>query len=339
MTNSQMVDRLTGVLTSFKNTSILVIGDIMIDQFIWGKVSRISPEAPVPVVDVTNETFLLGGAANVLNNIFALGGQAVICGVIGRDAMGDKICDMLQERGLSQHALVRLDDRPTAVKTRVVAHNQQVVRVDREKKGPVTGKALKELLRCIENTLPQIKGIIVSDYGKGVITRDFMDGLRAITKDTAPIISVDPKVGHFRRYRETTIITPNHLEASQATGIDITDMETLIKAGKKLLHDINCQSVIITRGEAGMSLFEGDGRVTHIPTVARQVFDVTGAGDTVIAALTLGMLAGLDLKDAAMLANFAAGVVVGEVGTSVVTPEKLRKAITSFDHMEQLTAL
>lgn len=321
------LDRLLAAIDRFPEIQVLVVGDVMLDSFIWGKVSRISPEAPVPVVDVTRETRLLGGAANVVNNLISAGGRARLAGVIGRDRQARAIARMLGERGVDRDGLIVDPDRPTSMKTRVVAHAQQVVRFDREDRTPLSREVNEQLLDFIAAAAADVSAVIVSDYGKGVINRGLMNGLRRIFKSPGRILAVDPKVNNFPLYRKVTVITPNHHEAAQGAGLTIDSEAGLRKAGRKIMADLDCASVLITRGEQGMTLFEHDGVISHIPTVAREVFDVTGAGDTVIALLTLGLAAGLSLYEAAVLANFAAGVVVGEVGTSAITAAKLKKSV------------
>jgi D-beta-D-heptose 7-phosphate kinase/D-beta-D-heptose 1-phosphate adenosyltransferase len=309
-------------LKKFSKTGILVIGDLMVDQYIWGKVKRISPEAPVPVVEVTDENLLLGGAANVANNVISLGGKVFIAGTIGQDDLGKLLVNKFLEKGYSTDGIVVDRNRPTTVKTRVIAHSQQVVRFDREVKSDISKSTLSHIADYVKSCLPHIQGIIISDYSKGLITRKLV---KTIVEIAGPkkFIAVDQKTGHFGYYKNVGLITPNVNEASSGSGIEIVDEKTLIFAGKLLLKKLQCSAVIITRGDEGMSLFEKNGRITHIPTCAREVYDVTGAGDTVIAALSLSHAAGAKLSDAAIIANHAAGVVVGEVGTSVATQRSI----------------
>ncbi len=313
------------ILTGFERKRILVIGDLILDRYIWGKVNRISPEAPVPVVEVTRENFLLGGASNVANNIISLGGYATIIGVAGCDRGGEILKKMLEERGIHCDG-VFWSSRPTTVKTRVIAHSQQVVRFDREDKAKVDGKILKGLLDCIHTGMPEHDAVIISDYKKGVVSSELV---REVIRQSRPkkiFVSVDPKVGHFHCYKNVSLITPNVAEASIASGIEIRDEKSLLAAGRSLLRKISCDAVLITRGEQGMSLFRKD-KVVHIPTVAKNVYDVTGAGDTVISAFTLAFAAGASLEESAVIANHAAGIVVGEVGTAVATIEQLGKSL------------
>ena len=321
------------LIQAFRQKNILIIGDIILDRYIFGKVSRISPEAPVPVVDVARESFLLGGAANVANNIIALGGKVTVAGVVGKDRAGDVTRELLAASGISSEGIIE-DSRPTTVKSRVIAHNQQVVRFDREDRRKLEGKSLEIFLKYIKGVLPQFDAVIISDYQKGVVTAALVKAVVKFAKQKRTFVAVDPKVGHFHLYKNVSIITPNLMEASQGSGIEIKDERSLLRAGKTLLSRISCSSVLITRGEEGMSLFERDSakgiKVTHIPTVAVKVFDVTGAGDTVIAAFTLAHAAGASLRDSAIISNHAAGIVVGEVGTAVATPETLIQSLA--DH-------
>ncbi|RJQ19740.1 MAG: D-glycero-beta-D-manno-heptose-7-phosphate kinase [Nitrospiraceae bacterium] len=318
----------------FKDTGILVIGDLMVDQYIRGRVKRISPEAPVPVVEVTDENLLLGGAANVAHNILSLGGKVYVAGTVGRDESGKILVDKFSESGINTDGIVIDGDRPTTVKTRVIAHSQQVVRFDREVKADISHSTLSLILGYVKERLPEIKGIVISDYCKGLVTRALVKKVLELVGPRV-FVSVDPKIGHFDYYKGVSLITPNINEASFGSGIDIIDGKTLIAAGNALLRKIRCRAVIITRGDEGMSLFERNGKIIHIPTCAREVYDVTGAGDTVIAALTLCRAAGAKLEDAAMIANYAAGIVVGEVGTATATQQDILKSMRTCTPVEK----
>ena len=316
------------ILSEFKKKKILVIGDLILDRYIWGKVKRISPEAPVPVVEVTDEQFLLGGASNVANNILSLGGHATIVGLAGNDRAGEILMEMLEKKGI-QCGCVFLSRRPTTVKTRVIAHNQQVVRFDKEVIDKIDGKALRELRGYILNNLQSHDAVIISDYKKGVVSSELVRDIVKYSRQKNIFVSVDPKVGHFHYYKNVSLITPNVMEASIASGIEIKDEKSLINAGESLLKKLSCTAVLITRGEHGISLFKRK-KVTHIPTVARNVYDVTGAGDTVIATFTIAYAAGATMEEAAVIANHSAGIVVGEVGTAVATQEKLIESFKTF---------
>jgi D-beta-D-heptose 7-phosphate kinase/D-beta-D-heptose 1-phosphate adenosyltransferase len=321
------------IISQFRKKKILVIGDLILDRYIWGKVDRISPEAPVPVVEVTAENFLLGGASNVANNVVALGGRATIVGVAGNDIAGGIMMKMIEERGIQCGGVFWSSTRPTATKTRIIAHNQQVVRFDRENKDKVDGKVLKGLIEYIRNATPNHDAVIISDYKKGVISSELVTEVLKHSKPKNIFVSVDPKVRHFHCYKNVSLITPNIMEASVASGIEIKDEKSLVNAGRALCKKISCDAILITRGEYGMSLFEKD-KVTHIPTVAKNVYDVTGAGDTVIATFTIAYAAGASMEEAAVIANHAAGIVVGEVGTAVVKIDQLRKSLGINDKLK-----
>jgi rfaE bifunctional protein kinase chain/domain len=320
----ESAEELLRTIDRFSQATVLVIGDIIMDEYIWGDVSRISPEAPVPVVDVRQETKMLGGAANVLNNIASLGGKAILCGVVGEDERGKEILEKISALGFTTEGILMEKDRQTTIKTRIVAQSQQVVRFDREVRRQVREENIRKLLNFIRSLTKQIDAMVVSDYGKGVVSAPLMEGLRELLSGSQIVLAVDPKTGNFEYYRGIDVITPNHHEAGAFCKMVISDEDSLIKAGKLMLSELNCRSVLITQGKDGMTLFESNGEVTHIPTVARKVFDVTGAGDTVISTFSLGLASGMDLKTAAVIANFAAGIVVGEVGTSSVKAEKLK---------------
>jgi D-beta-D-heptose 7-phosphate kinase/D-beta-D-heptose 1-phosphate adenosyltransferase len=326
LTKSEVQEMITAI-QSFPDCRVLVVGDIMMDQFLWGEVSRISPEAPVPVVKVERETFLLGGAANVVNNLLGLKGQVLLAGVIGADGMGRRLIRKLQSLGTTIEGIVVEEGRPTALKTRVIAHHQQVVRVDREKVGPVLPETLKTMLSIIKKNIHRIQGIIVSDYGKGLVSMELMTELKKMAGKQALPIVVDPKPPNLNWYDRVGLITPNQLEAEKFVGKKIESKEELLWAGRYLLKKTNCDSVLITRGKEGMTLFSKNNKIDHIPTVAQKVFDVTGAGDTVIATLMLGLVSGMNMKKACMTANYAAGIVVGEVGTAAVQANDLIKVL------------
>ena len=313
----------------FSDARVIVVGDIIMDEYIWGDVSRISPEAPVPVVDIKEETKMLGGAANVLNNIASLGGTAILCGVIGDDQTGQEIVERVERQGLRTDGIITESRRPTSVKTRVVAHNQQVVRFDRESRKKLGVESVEKILDFIQRMQDGYDAIVVADYGKGVISVELMEGLRGLVLNSSAILAVDPKIGNFECYQNVDVITPNHHEAGAFCRMEIVDRESLVRAGKQMLSELNCRSVLITQGQDGMSLFENSGEISHIPTVARKVYDVTGAGDTVISTFCLGLASGLDPKSAALISNFAAGIVVGEVGTSTVKAEELKQVVNN----------
>ena len=319
--------RLKEAINKFDQAKILVLGDVMLDEFIWGKVSRISPEAPVPVVNIHSESMMLGGAANVVANIHSLGGKAYLSGVIGKDSAGEAVCRELRKRNINEEGLVIDPKRRTILKSRVIAHSQQVVRMDRENREEIGQSIFTQLLNYIKSLLPKIDAFIISDYGKGLITKKLLQELLPLAKSSKKIITVDPKLGNFFSYREVSLITPNKQEVERALGVEIREEDDLFKAGEEILKRLRCESLLVTRGEEGMTLFEPNSKAVHIPTVAKEVYDVTGAGDTVISALTLGLSCGLSKEEAAHLANLAAGIVVGEVGTATVSPRELEEVI------------
>lgn len=322
-------DALRRYVDGLSDTKVVVVGDILMDEYVWGDVSRISPEAPVPVVEVKQETKMLGGAANVVNNIASLGGTPILCGVIGDDQTGREIVDTMMQQGLRTDGIIREPGRPTSIKTRVVAHNQQVVRFDREERKRLEDESIKRILDFVRQMKGGYEAIIVTDYGKGVISAELMEGLRKLLSDSKTLIAVDPKTGNFEFYQGVDVITPNHHEAAAFCRMEIVDEESLVQAGRHMLNELNCRSVLITQGKDGMTLFERNGEISHIPTVARKVFDVSGAGDTVTGTFTLALAAGLTPRQAAVLANLAAGIVVGEIGTATVTASRLKEVLLS----------
>ncbi len=315
-------------LDKFAGKRVLVIGDLMLDHYIWGSVKRISPEAPVPVVDVLSESVLLGGAGNVAHNIRTLGGEAFLCGVLGNDDAGRRLIRELKLIGVGLSGVVLEEERPTTQKTRIVAHQQHVVRYDHEKVINLLPKTEKKIIDMITEEMTRIHCAVVSDYAKGMITEGLLRAiLPRLIRRGIPVI-VDPKIKHFSLYKKVTLVTPNHLEASQAAGVEIVDESTLNLAGRTILNKLQCRAVLITRGEHGMSLFEKGGGVTHIPAEAKEVYDVTGAGDTVVGTLALSLSAGASLVDSTRLANVAAGEVVGMVGTAAIKKDLLEKALS-----------
>lgn len=322
-----MKTKLKSIIHKFSKAKVLVIGDLILDEFIWGKVERISPEAPVPVVVVSSESFMPGGASNVANNIASLGGNSVVCGVIGEDKGGHILAEELKKKAVDVSGIVIDGQRPTTVKSRIIAHHQQVVRVDREKMASIDDNLLEQIVSFIRRMIDKVDALVIEDYGKGVITPRLLAEIVPLAKKHKKIITVDPKVSHFSYYQGVTCITPNEKEVEGGSGINIESDEDINKAGKKLLKELSLESVLITLGENGMRLFEKSGAVTHIPTVAQEVFDVSGAGDTVIAAFTLALASGATKQEAAYISNFAAGIVVSKVGTAVVTKEELLERI------------
>jgi D-beta-D-heptose 7-phosphate kinase/D-beta-D-heptose 1-phosphate adenosyltransferase len=318
------MEELKKVVERFESARILAIGDVMLDRFIVGTVSRISPEAPVPVVDLTSETFKPGGAANAINNIRALGGEVIAVGIIGDDVSGKKLIDLLKQSGINTEGIIVIQNRPTIVKTRIIAGQQQIVRIDREKRDGLDNEWVQKILGFVNTKIKDIDAILISDYDKGVITNKLLEDVIPLAKKYNKPIIVDPKVEHFLDYKGVTIVTPNIKEASAATGISPINETSIRNMGQWLLTQLECDTVLITRGKDGMTLFENDGAVIHIPTVAREVFDVTGAGDTVTGVVALCLAVGAMMVDAAIIANTAAGIVVGKLGTATATKEELK---------------
>jgi len=321
-------NRLDKILTGFSGKTILILGDVMLDEFIWGKVGRISPEAPVPVVEVVEETYRLGGSANVAANIRALDGVPMPIGVVGRDAASERMQELLVKAGIETSGLKRAD-RPTTLKTRIIAHSQQIVRADRETRKSLSSELNEDLAALFLECLPRADAIIISDYDKGVVNRELMSTILPQARNAGVPVYLDPKVHHAEYYRPITLITPNHREAELLAGTIIDSKATLEEAGRRVLQKFECEYALITQGEGGMSLFStNDGRSHHLPTFAREVFDVTGAGDTVIATLALARAGGATMEEAAILANHAAGIVVGKLGTATVSRLEL---LSAFD--------
>lgn len=315
--------RLQDVVHSFVKVKVLVVGDLILDEFIWGQVSRISPEAPIPVVWVKSESFVPGGACNVANNIRSLGGKADVVGVIGNEGRGRMLLELLQQKGVGVSGIIKDITRPTTLKTRVVAHHQQVVRIDREEVAPLSKDIQRRLIQDIRKRLSAFDAICVEDYGKGVITPELVHEIVKLARRHGKIITVDPKESHLSYYRGVSCITPNHHEASTLAKIPIHDDASLRRCGQKLMRALACQNILITLGENGMCLFQKGLKPVKIPTLAQDVFDVSGAGDTVIGTYTLALGSKAAPIEAAHLANCAAGIVVGKVGTASVTQDEL----------------
>jgi len=307
----------------FRNRRVLVLGDLMLDKYIWGSVSRISPEAPVPVVEVQKSTTALGGAGNVAHNLQALKAAPLLVGVVGDDEEGQWI-----KKNVPDGRGIFLDpERPTTVKTRIIAQHQQVVRVDQEKKQAITAEMEDRMVRFIQKE--KIAGIIVSDYNKGIVTKSMMARVLSFAAEARIPVFVDPKVENFALFTPVTFISPNHHEAERVVRHSCRTDAEVEKAGREIMEMISCLYLIIKRGEQGMSIFERGKKPVHIPTIAREVFDVTGAGDTVIATAALAVIGGMSIREAAVLANAAGGVVVGKIGTAVCAPEELLAAIAN----------
>jgi D-beta-D-heptose 7-phosphate kinase/D-beta-D-heptose 1-phosphate adenosyltransferase len=312
-----------------RERTVLVFGDVMLDEFVWGDVTRISPEAPVPVVDIRRESVRLGGAANVLANLVALGARGRLIGVTGHDASADRLSAKLGETcaGRAEAELVGDRERPTTLKTRIIAHNQLVVRADRESRAPVPAEIEDQLIAALTRALEAADAFVVSDYDKGAVTpRVLAEVLPLATGRGVPVL-VDPKIRNFDSYRPATLVTPNHHEALRLTNSEDDSDEGIARAARTLRERLGCESVLITRGERGMMLLEAERAPLYVETRAREVYDVTGAGDTVISTLALALAAGASLAEAADLANHAAGLVVGKLGTATVSAEELTNSL------------
>jgi D-glycero-beta-D-manno-heptose-7-phosphate kinase len=320
-------ESLIQAIHKFRGKRILVFGDMMLDRFIYGSVSRISPEAPVPVVEIKTENTCLGGAANVAANIWSLGGIPIPLGITGNDDEGNRLRDEFRALGSPAGGLIVDRNRPTSIKTRIIANHQQVCRTDREDRSRLSLAMQLRVVEKFKTVLPSIDAIIVSDYAKGLLAPPLLKRTLPLAKAARKIVCVDPKMRDFSAYKPATVITPNTSEAERASGIGISSKRDLLRAGRKILQDSGIKHLLITRGEEGMALFENHSSITFIPTIAQEVFDVTGAGDTVISTLALSLVAGLSIVEAAVLANIAAGIVVGKLGTASVSPEELISAI------------
>ncbi len=319
------------IVSKFSDLRIVALGDLMLDEFIWGEVRRISPEAPVPVVEVKRETWHPGGAGNVVSNLLELSARAIPVGVVGDDEAAKMLRDRFAERKAETDGIITDSSRPTTRKTRVVAHSQQMVRADREDRSPVSNAIEDRVVTAFSRALSEADAVIVSDYDKGLLTPRVLRAVIESAQSQGRIICLDPKIRNFAHYREVDVITPNQSEAERASGVEITDESSLVAAARRIRDLLSCKNVLITRGEHGMSMLGAEGETTHIPTVAREVYDVTGAGDTVIAALTLALASGANLNEAAIIANHAAGVVVGKVGTAAVSRDELLTALQDLN--------
>jgi len=330
------VARVRRLLAAARKARVLVVGDVMLDQFIWGGVSRISPEAPVPVVEFQRESFMPGGAANVARNLAALHVATEVLGMIGQDDNGRRLKELLGEQHIRCGGLLTDGARHTSVKTRIVAHQQQVVRIDRETRDGLDAHLTRQLLTEIKTKLAKTDAVIIGDYGKGVVTQPLLNEIKSLCRARGVWLSFDPKPVHHLNLAGLSLITPNRKEAFELANLpDETrhvqplEDKNLLLVAERLLNQLRPAVLLITLGELGMLLCQHRQKPVHIPTVAKEVFDVSGAGDTVIATFTLGIAAGASLLEAAVLANHAAGIVVGKVGTATTTPEEL---LRSFSH-------
>ena len=318
------------ILTHFNRQTIVVLGDLMLDEFIWGEVRRISPEAPVPVVEVKRESWHLGGAGNVVSNLLALGAQAIPIGLIGADVAGQRLQEAFHASRAETTGLVIDATRPTTRKTRIVAHSQQMLRTDREDRTSINPANEAQIARAFEQALMRSDAVIISDYDKGLLTPRLLQMTIESAQAQGKAVCLDPKIKNFLHYRGVDAITPNQHEAERAAQLEITDEASLRHVATRIRELLACQNVLITRGEHGMALLAADDTLSNIPTVAREVYDVTGAGDTVIATLTLALAAGASPQEAAVIANHAAGIVVGKVGTATLQQAELLSSLSAL---------
>ncbi len=321
-------NRVTEILHTLRERNVVVLGDVMLDEFVWGEVTRISPEAPVPVVDVRRESIHLGGAANVLANLVALGARGSVVGVVGNDDAGKRLRNGVRELGADANDNLIVDDaRPSTIKTRIIAHSQLVVRADRESRMPVNSQIEEQIVARLKDALREADAFVVSDYDKGVVTPRILGEILPFAYERVPVL-IDPKLRNFNFYRPATLVTPNHHEALRMSATEDHSDDGSHHAATVIRTKLGCDAVLITRGDRGMMLLEADGEPVYVKTAAREVYDVTGAGDTVIAALAGALATGASTLEAAALANHAAGIVVGKVGTATATADEL---IATFD--------
>lgn len=314
-------------LEGFSEVKVLVVGDLMLDCYWWGTVSRISPEAPVPIVKLKNKTYAVGGAANVAANVAGLGAESMLIGLVGKDADADLFARMLSEMNVAGEHIIFTEERPTTVKTRIIAHSQQVLRLDQEEIHKLSEAEHREALEKFVKVIDEVDIVIISDYAKGFLSEKLLADLFGLAKEKNKPVLVDPKGKDYKKYKGATLLTPNKKEAAESCKLDEDDENLVETAGRQLIEELGLESILITRGEEGMSILQKGKTTRHLKASAREIYDVTGAGDTVIAALAVGLGAGIDLEDAAEIANRAAGIVVGQVGTTVI-----KKSILEEDY-------
>jgi len=321
------LNRLDELKDSFKNKKIAIIGDLMLDCYFWGDVRRISPEAPVPVLELDNEFYRFGGAANVALNITKLGAIPIPIGVVGNDSNSEIFKNLMTESGITNEGIIVDSNRPTTIKTRVIAGTQHIVRIDRESKKYISEVSENKILSFFSQKIEEFDGVILQDYNKGVLTPNLIKNLIAISQEYGKIVTVDPKYNNFFEYKNTTVFKPNRKEAIDATGLSISNKEELHKVGEFLLEKLNAKFILITLGEGGSVLFEKGKEPKQTPTKARKVRDVSGAGDTVISTLTVALVSGAEIYEAAYLANFAGGLVCEEVGIIPIEADNLFETV------------
>jgi D-glycero-beta-D-manno-heptose-7-phosphate kinase len=320
-------DRLAQIQKGFAGKRIAVVGDLMLDRYFWGRVARISPEAPVPVVEVEEESTRLGGAANVANNIASLGGVPIMIGVVGKDTGAELLRTLVTEKGFPAYGIIVDSSRPTTIKTRVIAHAQHVVRIDQEEKTDLDAGTQAKVLAVLESQIKSLDGIILEDYNKGVLAKGLIKSIIELAKDNKKPITVDPKSNNFFEYQGVSVFKPNRKEAEEALGRQLHTISDMEGAARDLLKRLAADNVLLTLGEMGMILLERNGSPAHVETRARHVADVSGAGDTVIATLTMAMAAGATIQESASLANYAGGIVCGEIGIVPIEKDILIQAV------------
>jgi len=316
-------------VSKFERCRLMVIGDLMLDEYVWGKVERISPEAPVQVVTVNSEQYTLGGCGNVVKNLVSLGAAVSVLGVAGTGPNARLMLEKFDELGVDRRGIIQEPQRPTTRKTRIIAEHQQVLRIDRETTREISAQTFDALAKRAEEIMADSDAVLLSDYGKGLVTGPLVARLAGLAQAHGKTIIADPKGLDFSKYAGLSLLTPNRREASLASGIEISDEKSLAAAGKRLLEKCGVQKILITCGKDGMVFFEPGSEPMHFSTLAREVYDVSGAGDTVVAVLGLGIAAGLPFTQAISLANIAAGIVVGKVGTATVSRSELSRALQS----------
>ncbi|MFL5627582.1 MAG: D-glycero-beta-D-manno-heptose-7-phosphate kinase [Ktedonobacteraceae bacterium] len=319
---AEVVMRVEQLMEIIPTRNIMVVGDIMLDEYLWGNVRGISPEAPVPIVEIRSKTYALGGAGNVAANLANLGSNVYLAGVVGVDTEATKLTELAAAAPRISLHLCPCQDRPTTTKTRIIAHSQQMLRTDHEERNPIPTQVEADMLNCVRERLDRLHACVLSDYAKGVLTEQLLHSLITLCKEADVPVIVDPKGHRYSRYRGATLVTPNTAEANLAAQ-NVEGSMTIEQVADRLQGEIGDGSLLITRGPQGMSLFMPGHQVTHIPAQARNIYDVTGAGDTVVAVLALLLAAGMEMLEAARLANYAAGIVVGKVGTACVSIEEL----------------
>lgn len=322
--------QLEKIIKQAQKTKILVFGDLMVDEYLWGNVTRISPEAPVPIINISEAQVRFGGAANVAYNLIGLGHTPLLVGIVGQDRMGQLFQKMMKENGLDNDGIIALPDRPTTVKTRIIGNNQHIARVDQETVEPISLKVQEKLFEIFVSHIEDVSAIIIQDYNKGVVVPWLINRIVDLATRKAKLITVDPKFDNFFEFKNVTVFKPNVKETEEALAMRIKDEPDVIAAGNKLLSLLNCEAVLITRGALGMALIEKNNQNTFVETKARKVADVSGAGDTVIATLTYALCGGASMKQAVTMANFAAGLVCEEVGVVPVKLDKLRDSLINY---------